>query len=88
MSDDERPNSPRVTALQKQLADTERKVDALQDRLSSVEDTLPETWLLHNHFLKRAVAVLGHQIVAYMLFSVPIWILAVIVLAVVGSLSP
>ena len=54
--------------------------DAVEARLARIENSLPNTRLLEKKFLLRAFAVVGHEIVGYLVLMIPICILVLIMI--------
>lgn len=60
----------------RERAEVKQEIDALRNRVEAVESrttTLPDSWLVDDSFLKRAFAVVGHQAVASVIISAPVY---------------
>ena len=68
-------------ALEHAMAEIESlrtRVSQLEEKTRSVE-SLPDSMLLSNVFLKRSFAVLGHYLVAGLIISVPLYVVIVLI---------
>lgn len=69
-----------------------QEVEYLRGRVNTLESNqqmnqiegLPETWLLSHSFLKRALGVYGHNLVAGFLISIPFLCLYFLIMLVFG----
>ena len=76
--------------LQQQLADLDKRIDAIEHLLRDVRDrqdampALPQTNLLSGSFFSRAFAVFGHYFVASLIITAPLIIVMILIAIVVG----
>ncbi len=57
----------------------EQKVLELENEINQLKSRLPDSNLLSSGFLSRAFAVLGHNLIAGLLVSIPLYILLFII---------
>lgn len=82
------PNDARPAGLEVSVAKLEFAVDDLRRRMASMEEEfadregLPDTNLLSQSFVSRALAVWGHHAIASIIVSIPLILIYVLVLAV------
>jgi hypothetical protein len=67
----------RDAAADAAAADTAARIFVLERRVAELERRLKQSALFSENFLSRAMTVLGHGIVAYLLLLVPLMVLAV-----------
>lgn len=76
-----------LDALRAQLLSLEQRILAVERRQSQ-SPALPSTNLLSGSFLTRAFAVLGHNFVASLIITIPLYIIIFVIILFVGvSLS-
>ena len=59
----------------------EKRIETLHERLSRIEERVPDSEILSSNFLTRALAIWGHTLAIQLLFTVGIW---VVILLVIG----
>ncbi|MDX9758866.1 MAG: hypothetical protein RBU27_06865 [Bacteroidota bacterium] len=82
-----REPTPELDALRAQLLSLEQRLTAIEHRQTQMP-ALPSTNLLSGSFLARAFAVLGHNLVAWLIIAIPLNLLIFVIILFVGvSLS-
>ncbi len=57
----------------------EQKVVELENEISQLKNRIPDSKLFSHKFLNRAFAVLGHNMIAGLLISIPLYILLFVI---------
>ena len=77
--------------LKNNLKEALESVKSLQNRVELLEKSsskirkLPDTMLLSDQFIKRALGVWGHNFVIGLIIAVPIWFLMMLIALSVGG---
>ena len=81
----------RIAELKKSLKEAREEIKSLRNRMDVLEKSssktgkLPDTMLLSDQFIKRALGVWGHKFVIDLIIAVPIWVLMMLIALSVGG---
>lgn len=77
--------------LAAQIELLKKTVSGLEDKIRTLEtnsfddQTLPKTSLLDQSFFKRAFTIFGHNLVAGLIISIPLYIIMITIMLLIGG---